>query len=340
METLWWEKNPGAERFIKQIVDIVNAEKSVVVGLPEAVPWRENAIEHCFCYPCYDKGSSHSVVTITELIRQPGEYFLDNYCKIEKRLDYRPHISCARFLAESDMIVLNNKIIVYWAHNKDDCEVWIRFMDEYFQWFKGNRQKPVFIVVAKENVEDCRGIKGVSFVNFEHIVSVFDVYAFAVMASQGVSLNKYILHYMAVLLTEICGLDVELCARCIKYKSDFLRDPKKILEKCGANDEVTKNVRNKIYKAQLKTIFPAVEDARVRYVNQYKDKLINYLKREEADIEIKDVYFSIANGKICVPTEVCDEIYRFYKARNSIAHLDIVPYEEVDFLMRHARFSW
>jgi len=106
MDNKWWTSVPNAVRMIEEVDTSLRGGSSVLLILPDKTPWREE-----FLKQIEDRGRMISGYTnkreADDRNMNPGEYILKNYCKDEKKYEYRPSMSYAGFLAKADNIILN-----------------------------------------------------------------------------------------------------------------------------------------------------------------------------------------------------------------------------------------
>ena len=124
------------------------------------------------------------------------------------------------------------------------------------------------------------GKKGVSKIAYDKEITRFDTYTFCTLAVSGRKLPDFLKNYLAGLAAEVCGSDVELCAECIRRGNYFLKEPydtiKSIAGSAIRSDGTAFSIRLEepvinrlIWKAQLKIVFPVIEDYRGSFVEKY-----------------------------------------------------------------------
>ena len=99
-------------------------------------------------------------------------------------------------------------------------------------------------------------------------------------------------------------------------------------------------VERKIWEAQIRHVFPAIEWFRSQFVIRHKGQLAQLLPiqspsgetyNEAEDIELGTLYFMVSNGMFNITK--ADERKRldeYRKMRNLLAHLKTLPFEQVE----------
>ena len=340
MERIWWEQITNANRFVNSIVNSILEEKSSVLALSKLTPWRDTMRELV-----ESRVLSEASDTSLDLLDSPktnvGEFMLNKYCKEDKRIEYRPNKSYAQFLAESDDIVLNSKFV--WIQNisSEIFEEWVNFVSEYHSSMRSDISPAVFILETDEDFIRKIAKKGVNNIVYSKEMNDFDTYAFCILAASGLSSRGYLKNYWAELLSNVCGIDIELSGKCLEQEKNFLENPYKVLK-----DIVEKEIRSdgkpfffpldedciakRVWKTQIKTVFPVIEDYREKFVSNYKGQITQLLPikssngeecSEAEEVEIGTLNYMVAIGQLKVDSNTHDELYRFKEARNTLAHL-------------------
>lgn len=114
MNNIWWTQIPSARHFLGQITETLLMCKSVLLSVPEWLPWAD-ALYAEVENSLIAHGSAKSLKCIDCPADDIGRFLLENYCKKEKRAQYRPTETPASFLARNSDIGLNHYYI--WVKN-------------------------------------------------------------------------------------------------------------------------------------------------------------------------------------------------------------------------------
>ena len=104
-----------------------------------------------------------------------------------------------------------------------------------------------------------------------------------------------------------------------------------VRERSGTQDaeRATKTILRRLWKAQLKVIFPIVEEARLRLVEEYHTTLQRHLREFGAttddlnEVELGSV-LRVAK-QFSLPTDLVRQVQVLVDIRNKLAHLKIIP---------------
>ena len=110
MDRLWWENITNTSHFIDQIVEAVQSGSHLFLQLPQFVPWYET-MSDLVISKIERQNSDRSLKIIMDSGKDPGEYLFYQYCRQEKRAQYRPGIGYAQFLAKSEELIMNHYIL-------------------------------------------------------------------------------------------------------------------------------------------------------------------------------------------------------------------------------------
>jgi len=349
MDKIWWEQVTNAVQFIRKIVKSVLDEKHLAVELSRDIPWydtmrdlTEDAIRR--------QSSERNLVSLQDSGEEPGKCVFEAFCNREKQSEYRPAVGYAGFLANCADIVLNHRIVWVSDLAKENYSAWIDFVSAYAAACKkARRSGGIFILELREQMA-LSAKKGVHMLSFQKEISHYDSIVFNMLAASSIKKSAISKEYLVELVSNIAGQDMELAAQCMKKHGEFLKEPYVILQRiaeqgCRSNGNPFENqfreeeVKKQIWKAQMKSIFPLVEEFRGHFVNKYKEQIerqlpISYAYGEEFseadDVEVGTLYFMACNEKLHISSEDYHKLKIFREARNHLAHLCILSEEEME----------
>ena len=342
MERIWWDNIPIAARYVRDIVDAIREERSMVLLLPKTTPWRDALRQIVEERIASIPDRSLYVLPCPE--EEPGRYLLRTSCPEERRLAYRSTKSYAEFLAKEDC-VLHTRILWIEIARAVDASAWVDFIGAYQHAMERNVPRATFILALSEDCAKCRGRKGIPYRVLADEVSEYDRYAFAVLAASDGDGQRHLRVYLASLAATLCGDDIELMAVCSRRGMAFLRDPQGVLRQIAETETrsdgspfditgVMEELPRLIWRTQLRLVFPVIEDRRQHYIEQMRRQLVANGDVPE-DIEIGPLFYRACQKTVtCTPTALA-ELERLKDARNKLAHLDELPFEMVDLILRH-----
>lgn len=346
MEQTWWERVPDALMFTSDIVECLLDEKSIVLNCSGAIPWyfymvntvkdsvkQQNSIKRFETFTTDD---------------EPGKYLLHEYCKPEKRAEYRPSKTYARFLAENDDIVLHERYLWVKISSKEQLDSWSNFVSEYIKGRGKNKDVAVFILewIGGGAVTPKKGIKLISFDNY---INEYDRIVFCTLASSAAKENPFLKNYMTELASNIAGNDIELCAACLEEYNRFLQSPYDALKDILASktrsdgcvfysDKSEEEINKLTWLAQIKSIYPALEEYREEFVQKHKNAILKQLPitssygetyNEPNDVELGTLKFMADNGNLNLNYPEYERLRIYKDARNKLSHLTPLTLEEI-----------
>ena len=348
MDKTWWCQVTNASNFIKEAIEAVLKENNLVLELPSYLPWYDTMrglIEEGL-----RKSSDRILEKINDSNLEPGEMILNQLCKKEVRDEYRPSIGYATFLANCEKTVLNDRFVWVTGIKKGRCTVWLDFVSEYTKKLGNERKGGVFILEI-ETQSVAINKKRIVVLNFDKKIESCDRLVFNMLAASSVHEKVQMKQYLAELVATIVGNDIELSAQCIsaKWYKQFLANPYKALkrvvqEECKSDGSPyvfsmsEEEVNRLIWKAQIKTVFPIVEEYRDRFISKHRNQIEKELPVsnsfgeeyvEPNEVEIGTLYYMTVHGMITLAYEEQKELYRFKEARNKLAHLIVLNVEEI-----------
>ena len=331
-KSLWWEQIANARHLIDDIVNFVLHQESVLLTIPERVPWR-GEFNDMIQQELLEEGRPDNKLDIIEGCpsANPGEYLLENYCKHEKRLQYRHGISHAEFLAQSSDIVLNNRYIWLTDVPAGKVDEWVNFINEYNNFMPASRSPACFILEVHSNDLRQKAKKHVKYVNGFLSFNPYDFYTFAALTSQNVQCENMLRPYLVELASNISLAlkDVELCEVLARAGTEFIKNPEKILRDAGKYALTSSDINRLVWQSQLKILFPKIEYYRADFIKKHYDALDSQLPitndftgiidRPEA-LEIGTLFHIAVKKQIALTQRESDTLSTFKAARDALAH--------------------
>lgn len=330
---IWWEDLSGPRRFLSTAAEKLSAGKSVVLHLPESVPWVEtmrNVLEKLL-----RRGTqSIKIVDAEKISDEPQKFVLDELCA--DKSGFRPfnRKAYAKFLATRTGIALNDTCL--WIRNADSAKSadWFAFIAEYHGFLKAQRGG-IFLLETKNSFV---GKSGVEILSYDDKISDYDSFAFNIFtAADFGNENRLMKQYLAELVTAFTAGNVEFGSVCIQHRNEFLRAPANVFDEILREGKFTtkktpEDIDRDIWTTQLKLIFPLVENFRRRFIKRYEDEIRGRIPFHSAPLEELEIgaLFGLFNGKNwhLIANDGADlEFYR--EIRNKLAHLKILPFDEL-----------
>ena len=352
MNEIWWKQITRANHFIKNIADTVLDGKSVILNLPEFIPWKEtmyDMIEGIL----HEENPEYRLVFKECPDGNVGQFLLEEYCKREKRSSYRYGMSYAAFLAQSEGIVLNSRYV--WVKNVSQTQMkeWTTFILEYNKNLPKHMTPALFILETHTPNIRQTGIKGIRSINFDDQIDSYDKFTFCALASTDIDIKGYLRPYLADLVSTVCKDDIELCAVCLRRWSDFLKDPlqtlKQIMEEEFHSDGSLfqidldqSTLDTSIWKGQIKLLFPIVERYRSKFIKQHYPAIHKVLPVQTSygesitnpfDVELGSLIQMAGKKYITLSTIEYNQLDNFRRARNDLAHITPLEFSRVDWIL-------
>ena len=280
MDQIWWNHIIKAHAFLENIVKEAAGGHSLLLTLPDSVPWKSTFLD-LIREQLLMENPKNKLEVIECPEEEPGEFILQKYCKRETRAKYRYGVSYAQFLGKCQETVLNDRYV--WVSDIPDEKVtkWLDFVSEY-QKNVQDKTPGIFILEVHNDAMNRKSKKGIRSLGFEQNIGAYDKYAFCALASSETNCKEFLRPYLAEAVASVCGDDVELCAVCVAKGMEFLNAPYETIQKVTEDlvrsdgerycfSKSQEEVDTLLWEAQLKYVFPLVENYRRYFVKKYYD---------------------------------------------------------------------
>lgn len=357
MGEIWWQQISNANKLITEIADAAKQGTSVLLYLPDRLPYPftfKNTVKERLSYIFADRDLNEIDLNETDVPDVPA-YFLRKYCKEAIRYKYRGTQSVGEFLATQSGVTLHRRY--FWVHNigEEQLKNWVDFINDYARHIPSDRPKPYFILEVQDDKQLKLAKGAVTGLSFNDIISDYDKYAFCTIIATDNSIKSQVRDYLGQLVACMVKDDVELCGACIKSYKEFLENPVSTLTSIVSNTmrsddrmfEINTDIdaiNETIWTAQIRTIFPLVEKARIRFIKQHHQELSEIIATREIilDNKIVDDPYQLELGTliyICgmhyliIPQAEYNSLNMYRNARNDMAHMRVMEYSQVQKIL-------
>ena len=334
---IWWRQITGARKFLDKIADNLAGGKSAVICLSEKTPWLDDMRRILREFLNKKFGGIKAIHRISAATDEPAQLVFENFCSDNVKAEFIPFGEKAwvKFLAERDDINLNNSCLWIRDATAAQASKWFAFIADYHKYLRG-RRKGIFLLEtgADWGMTDKADVE---IFSCEREISDYDCFAFNVfIAAEFGKGDKFTKRYLAELVSNTTGLDVESGAECIKCGGDFLKNPRRFLK-----NKSKEEIERAIWTTQLKLIFPLLEIFRRDFVKKYEPLIKSQLPFELSsgkkiyapdEAELGDLY-SILGGQN-LQQEDWEELKIHRDARNKLAHLSTLTLEDVQKIFK------
>lgn len=350
METIWWNQVTNAVKYVTDIKQSILEEKSILLKYASGMPWREQLVSSVIDAVKLQNGNK-KFVNISG-VEDPGKYLLKEFCKPEKRTEYRPSKGYAKFFAKSDDIVLHDRYLWIHIESQKSLDDWLNFVSEYIKERDKKDNKAVFVLeCAGENFPAAK--RGVKVFSFDDYIGEYDRIVFAVLASSSIKERPFINTYLSELVANVAGNDIELAAECIRHHKSFLENPLAFIrmvtdEKVRSNGEQfcylkeVDEVKYLIWLSQIKTIYPYLEEYREDFVRRYYNVINKQLPiqasygetyEDPKEVELGTLMYIVGSGCFSISSMEYEKLKKYKEARNKLSHLTALSIAEIEELL-------
>ena len=341
IEEIWWKHLTNPSGFAESIIDSVLDGMSSAVIYKKDIPWKEDFIQNILFEIERESPNMKTDIHRISGYVEPDEYIMHRYCGEKERSLYwgpRDH-SKAKFLSKSSRSTLNKSNVIIDITDADNTDEWIDFVEEYTSYFSDEEEHGVFLLLMHDT--DISGISNIRCFDYDKYIHDFDVFmlCMTILASQNCSIQKK--QYISEIAVSLAKDNVVVAGQLAEYKGslpvNISRIAEKVFKENGLScDDIAVQIKTALWEAQVKILFPIIEQFRSKFIEINYDKLRRYkLDAYKAnnvfELEIGQLYH-LCYGHGIFKKEL-NFLEKVRNARNSLAHLEFVPQGDVDILM-------
>lgn len=152
----------------------------------------------------------------------------------------------------------------------------------------------------------------------------------------------YCKQYLSELVSNIACNNAELASAYVTENKRFLENPYEVVcEFTNRSKEdlivPKEKIERLVWKSQIKIVFPLIEEYREKFISRYRSQIATQLPIENNyetfetpnDVDIGSLWYLAHRNTIYVSEYDLDCIDIIRTARNTLAHMNVLPYDIV-----------
>lgn len=342
---LWWSRLVNSVRFLDDIQDALTEYKSVLLLSDMDIPWKDIMIETIENRLNERIDSKTFDVLDVSKVESPGQYLMERYCSRDERKKYWPttHGSPEKFLAQNRVTPLNKRYVCLTGVRPQKTADWVASITEYLENCDATQEHGVFILIAEG--AGVSASKQLTAFKYSDYVTDYDCMMLCLTMVSDLSCSRAEKMYLCEVASNIAHNHVELAALLVSEKLKLLQNPTAVAESTYQENGIKVTnlqevVRMAVWEAQIKLVFPKLENFRAEIIRKYEAKLQRFLPIRSsnndkidraADLEIGQLFYVCKENRDSKITEYAEYemIRKMRDARNTLAHWEILSYEQL-----------
>jgi hypothetical protein len=246
---------------------------------------------------------------------------------------YMPSVALEKYIQQKNLFP--NTVIWVYGYADGESEAWLKLSE------RCAKSKTAFRIVC-EGTLPAPGSGRVRSLSGREYVSRFDSLLFIMSTvSERLDFSVEQRNYLSTLLNEMFTLNPEAANEAVSDLDGFLREPVALgLRYLPGCDEA--EVSRAVWRAQVKAIFPLVEQQRLRIIERnlkgirgilpFSDNYGNSYTRPE-EIELRHLVHYTSTGQAFLSEADQKLLGILHPMRNKLAHLIVLEKEEVEQIL-------
>lgn len=345
MAQLWWNRLVNSVRFLDDIQDILMCNGSVLLCFETEIPWKDTMLDTIEQKLSDITDSRTFDILDVSKTDSPGMFLMERYCSKEERKKYWPttHGSPERFLAQNRGTPLNKRYVCLTGITSITAMEWVASVSEYITNCNDEQEHGIFILLVEGTVPSCP--KPLTLMRYTDYVSDYDCMMLCLTIISDLSCSRAEKMYLCEAASNIANNRVELAGLLVSRKLALIKNPyavtAEIYQENGIKvTNLQEQVHMAIWKAQIKLVFPKLENFRAEIIQKYEAKLQQFLPirssnndevKKAADLEIGQLFYICNENRDSKITNVSE--YKMLKkmkdVRNNLAHWEPLSYEQL-----------
>lgn len=334
---LWWGKLANPVRLVDDIINTLSLGKSVFVNIDKTIPWQDIMVESIIEKLAIFNYNRSYTKHIIEKNKNPGDFLINNFCSKEEISQYWPTTKKEEFLATSKFTTLSHSYVFVNLEKSSNSLEWITFIESYSALFDEDGEHGLFVVFTTDS--NIKSTKNVECFKYSNYVSDYDCLMFCMTIMSSENYSSIQKQYISEVATQIAENNAKVAGLLAQCGINLIKNPVSVTAEVFL--EVSKNTSNiehfvdtALWNAQIKTVFPKIEQYRNYFIKKYQSTLKLYMSNskykanEVFELEIGEIYHICKENKIISGIDL-ETLSKFRDARNSLAHWNVIPYADM-----------
>lgn len=339
---LWWHRLVNSARFLDDIKDPLEDDKSVLLIFDTDIPWLDIMTETLEQKLAFVNDSRTFDVLDVSKADDPGTYLMERYCSKEERNKFWPttHGSPEKFLAQNRVTPLNKRYVCLTGIKPENASKWTSSVAEYLKSCTDTNEHGVFIIISKgANVPVSKYLTTFSY---EDYVTDYDCMMLCLTLVSNLKCSRSEKMYLCEVASNIAHNNVELAAMLVSRGSDLIQNPYEVSDEVFEENKVKitnlkERVKMAVWEAQIKLVFPKIENFRADLIRKYENKISHHLPIKSSnndvidkasDLEIGQLFFICHSQKI-IDLPDFEMLKKMRDVRNTLAHWEALSYDQL-----------
>ena len=337
---LWWNRLVNSVRFLDDVKEALIDGKSVVLNFSDKIPWTDDLISGLEQkLSVLTDVRSFTVNDVSSDNTPPAKYLFEHYFNETERQKYWPNRSYEQFMAENDNTPLNRRILCIKGISYMKAAAWLKTVTEYLE-HRNSDERCIFILLVQQMPTNSS--KLITSLKYSDYVSDYDCFmlCLTLLSSENCTSAEKI--YVSEIAGNIAANNVEkagiLAKAGIALAEDTLSAAGDILAENGIIlTNLNEIVEKAVWEAQIRLVFPRLEDFRREMVQKYNKQIQKHLPvtsssgervNKASEVEIGPLCAMCIKEKFMMKADL-DRLIRMRDARNSLAHRDTLTYKQL-----------
>ena len=281
---VWWNQIAGPASVVNEVVDSLSAHQCVLLALPDHMPWPDP-----MRYAIMEKlqGWGLLIEDLTDEPGQPYEILLRRFAQGTVQTGYRPSSGRPQdYIAKH--AVLNGKLLWLRQLHEERMNAWLDFIRSYR---KCGVESGLILMEIGESKLPQQVPSHIKVVRYSMCVNDFDLLLFCSHIASEMDLSAGWKNYLAMLAAHLCAPDANLAEAYLKtnprdHKQESPEEAFLELHKTQYGDSIPRPqvsaLTGKVWQAQIKALFPLIEDERQHFIRRYFSRIKMALEAVDA----------------------------------------------------------
>ncbi len=340
---LWWTRMINAVRFLDDITDSLISGKSVALNFLNEIPWADDMTE--MLWQKLEKTSDYTFdIHDVASVKKPGDYLFRKYfSKQEQSKFWEPtHRTYERFMAANTNTPLNHRYVCAKNITSLNASDWMKSVSEYLEYCNDEKEHGKFILITEK--ANIRSSEYIDCYNYEDYVTDYDCLMLCLTKISSLKCSSVQKQYISEVASNIANNNVEIAGKLVSFETELIKNPisvtKNILDDemgLEKKPEIETNVNKAVWQAQVKIIFPKLEDFRRNTIQKYRNRIKKYFPFKSStgeridnpdELEIGQLYKIFKDNNIAEYSEL-KLLGNMRDARNNLAHCKPISYSKL-----------
>lgn len=342
---LWWTRLVNSVRFLDDIKDELMDKKSVMLCFDDDIPWCDIMIDTLEQQiPFLTETHAFEIHNAAKIKEKPGEYLFNKYISEHERIhDYWITQTHEEFIGKNENTPLHHRALCITGISTENAADWVKTVNDYLENCNTDEHGVFILIVQGASPISSKHIETIKYSDY---VTDYDCLMLCMTVLSSEKCNSIQKQYVSEIASNIAKNNIEIAGVLASEGYKLAISPFKTTSAALHCYDIrianlSERVKSGVWEAQIKLVFPRLEEFRCKLAQKYDAKLKSHLPitsssgervDKVSDLELGQLYFICSSNRNILQKYEFEMLKKMRETRNLLAHQNTLTIDQLTAL--------